>query len=106
MNKIKFKEYLKKEWFWIILFGGFAFFTLKNCQNDTIIERNGVMVTVTVEHYDRKPFSRAGEIMSVGYYYVENKRYRCSCRYKIPKGSTFKIKYNPKNPEVWRCIEE
>ena len=48
----------------------------------------------------------ATKTLSRGYYYVDNKRYKCYSVGVIPIGSTFKIKYNPRDPEEWRFVEE
>lgn len=106
MNKIENKKFLNRNWFWIIIIGFIAFFNLRLCKDDMSIEKNGVIVSVTVEYYDRKSFNRKMKTVSGGYYCVNNKRYKCFYKYEIPKGSTFKIKYNPRNPEVWRFIDE
>lgn len=102
MYTIILKEYLKKNWFWLIVIGCFTFSFIRVCINDEIIEKNGKVVTVNVEFYKHT----RNDIMSGGFFYVDNKRYKCFYKNKVPLGSTFKIKYNPKNPAVWRCVEE
>ena len=99
-------ELIKSNWKIILFIGIIVYLVSKGCIEDNYIEKNGIAVTVTVEYYDRKSFNRRMQTESGGYYYVDNKRYKCFYRYEIPKGSTFKIKYNPRDPEEWRFVEE
>ena len=100
-------ESIKSNWKIILLIGIIVYLVSKGCIEDNYIEKNGIAVTVVVKFYDRLLFNKSGmKTVSGGYYYVDNKRYKCFYRYEIPKGSTFKIKYNPKEPEEWRFVEE
>lgn len=98
MDKTKFKEYLKRNWFWILVIGYFVYFFISFSIDDKIIEKNGKIATVTVEFYKRG--------VACGYFYVNNKRYEYHYRYNLPLGSTFKIKYNPDDPKTYRQIDE
>ncbi len=108
MNKSNVKKFLKRNWFWIVVIGLLAVLTLKNYKDNIDLESSGVTVSIRVEFYSREALHRGGatKTLSRGYYYVDNKRYKCHSVGVIPKGSTFKIKYNPKNPEDWRLVEE
>lgn len=104
---MKIKLFFKNHWFFSIVIGYFLFTGLRYCKELIIIERNGVIVTVAVRSYDRKSFNKSRmRTVSVGYYYVNNRKYECFYRHEIPKDSTFRIKYNPQNPEKWHCIDE
>ncbi len=107
MDTTKFKDFLKHNWFFVIFAGTFAFMGLKICVEDIIIERNGITVSVKVEYYDKIRFSKGGrQTVSRGFYYVNYRKHSCFSREILPIGSTFKIKYNPNNPEVYRRVEE
>ena len=81
--------------------------TFKTCSEDIIVERSGITVSVKVEYYDKVLVNKSGmQRVSRGYYYVNYRRYSCFSWKILPIGSTFQIKYNPKNPEVYRRIEE
>jgi|GEM_PF-1819482 len=108
MNKSDVKKFLKRNWSWIVIIVFLAIISLKNYKDNIDLENSGVTVSVRVEFYSREALHRGGatKTLSRGYYYVDNKRYKCHSVAVIPKGSTFKIKYNPKNPEDWRLVEE
>ena len=100
-------ESIKSNWKIILFIGIIVYVVSKGCIEDNYIEKNGIAVTVVVKFYDRLLFNKSGmKTVSGGYYYVDNKRYKCHSVAVIPKGSTFQIKYNPKDPEEWRLVEE
>ncbi len=102
MTMIKYKEFLKGNWFWVILIGFIVYFFISISIDDKIIEKNGKIATITVEYYKHNRNSK----VAGGYFYVKNKRYEYHYRYNLPLGSTFKIKYNPDAPEMYRQIDE
>lgn len=108
MNKSDVKKFLKRNWSWIVIIVFLAILSLKNYKDNIDLENSGLIVSVTVEYYSRESLRRGGatKTLSRGYYYVDNKRYKCYSVGVIPIGSTFKIKYNPRDPEEWRFVEE
>lgn len=108
MNKIHVIEFFKSNWLWIIIIGYFTFLILKYHKDNIDMENSGVTVSVTVEYHSRESLDRAGVIktISIGYYYINDQRYRCHTVGVFPIGSTFKIKYNPKNPEEWQSVKK
>jgi len=102
MDRTKFKEYLKRNWFWILVIGYFVYFFISFSIDDKIIEKNGKIAIVTVEFYKHD----RNRVVAGGFFYVKNNRYEYHYRNKLPLGSTFKIKYNPDDPKTYRQIDE
>ena len=106
MFTTKFKDFFKHNWFFFIFAGWFLYMTIEVFVEDFIVERSGITVSVKVEYYDRVRVNKGSKTVSRGFYYINYKQYSCFSWEILPIGSTFKIKYNPKNPEVYRRVEE
>ena len=99
---MEFKDYLKRNWFWILVIGYFLYSVIRLDLEARYIEKNGEIATITVEFH--KHIGRS--LVAGGYFYVKNKRYEYCYQHNLPLGSTFKIKYNPESPEDFCQIDE
>jgi len=96
----------KNDWSWLkilIIFGIGLFFFIKSCCEDRHIQQEGVAKTVVVSYYERVKSGKANSTTySFGYFRVGYKTYKAYTDTLAPIGSKFEIKYNPKDPKVWR----
>jgi len=99
------QKFLKSYWFILLWLGFLAY---RFVSDEYIMYKYGVDTTVTVEYFERKRTGKnVTKTVSCGYYYVNNRKYKCHYRYELlPIGAVFKIRYNSKNPEVWALVSD
>jgi hypothetical protein len=99
-------KFIVKNWF-ILLISYFLFVFVDSSIEDFKVEKYGVETNAVVQYYDKMSHAKIGTITySVGFYRVDNKSYMCVKEGVIPINSTFKVKFYPKNPKIYRVVEE
>lgn len=106
MKTTKLVEIFKSHWVSFLVIFFILFLVVKGCIKDNYIENDGIIATAIVFKYDYYILGKSLNKVSLGYYYVNSKRYECYSKYIIPVDSVFQIKYNPKKPGEWRQIEK
>lgn len=100
-------KFIKNYWLILLVFSYLFFNFIKLFIEDKKVEKHGIITNAVVRYYEKISDAKRGTYtISVGFYRVKNKPYRCNYEGIIPIDSTFKVKYYPNNPEIARIVDE